>query len=81
MLIGDFLNKADASPTLDEWVSDNALGLTAELSCHLKVFTQGIHSSVMDDNDRAALLRCILISIRQWDELRDEERLADWDGE
>lgn len=51
--------------TTDEWVAVNAMGLAAELACHLRVFTE---DTSLYDEERAALLRCIMISIRQWDE-------------
>ena len=62
--------------TTDEWVAENALGLAAEIACHLKVM-----AFELDDEDRTSLLRLVMISIRQWDEENAADRLAEWDGE
>lgn len=49
--------------TTDEWVAENALGLCAEISCHVKVLAEEL-----SEEDKIALIRMIMISIRNWDE-------------
>ena len=47
--------------TTEEWVSQEALGLAAEIACHVRVM-----ASELSDEDKASLLGLIMISIRNW---------------
>jgi hypothetical protein len=57
----------DCPLTTDEWVAVNALGLAAEVACHIKNLTD------LNEEDRAVLLRMIMISIRNWKEDKNEK--------
>lgn len=46
-------------PTLDEWVENNAEDLSENIATHLDVW---------EVNDPEALLRMIMISVRNWHE-------------
>jgi hypothetical protein len=60
------LREAQMSQTLDEWVEKNAADLKSEIDCHVKVMTEG--DQWFSEEDHAALVRLIFISIRQWRE-------------
>lgn len=55
--------------TTEEWTAEEALELAAEIACHIKVM-----ASEISDQDKASLLRLIMISLRQWKEQVDESR-------
>ena len=54
--------------TLDEWVGKNAIGLGASISVHISEIVKISHE------DKEMLLRCIMTSIRQWEENKNDEK-------